>query len=262
MTIIIAESDNMIYLLLGIGALVLAGFSWMASRNRAAAIASERLLPNEHLERARQMGGVKNDVREAMVELEELTRHFSAQLDAKSIKLEQLIEEADAAIRRMESMGGTIAAAESNMPATATAPVETDTATDTDYDETDSYDDNDNYEDDAAYEDDDSYEESGDRNEIREDNSYEDDSYQDNSYEDDSYEDDSYDDDVPNDESDSSQASPAPNASTEMNPVPSGDEELAGKIYALADEGKQPVEIAKELGEDIGKVDLVLALRQ
>jgi hypothetical protein len=37
---------------------------------------------------------------------------------------------------------------------------------------------------------------------------------------------------------------------------------VAMKICAMAESGKQPLEIARELNEQIGKVELVLALRR
>lgn len=37
---------------------------------------------------------------------------------------------------------------------------------------------------------------------------------------------------------------------------------LTRSVYELADDGRSPVEIARELDEQIGKVDLILALRQ
>jgi hypothetical protein len=39
------------------------------------------------------------------------------------------------------------------------------------------------------------------------------------------------------------------------------DDPVAEDVYRLADGGKSSVEIAKELGEHTGKVELILALR-
>ena len=58
--------------------------------------------PREKIERDRQKRGTRDDLRTMMVELDELTRQFSAQLDAKSVKLEQLIREADQRIAQLE----------------------------------------------------------------------------------------------------------------------------------------------------------------
>lgn len=41
-----------------------------------------------------------------------------------------------------------------------------------------------------------------------------------------------------------------------------GDDPMLRKVYALADEGLPPVEIARRLGQHTGKVELILALRQ
>ncbi len=37
---------------------------------------------------------------------------------------------------------------------------------------------------------------------------------------------------------------------------------LSLSVYELADEGRSPVEIAQQLDEQVGKVDLILALRR
>lgn len=63
------------------------------------------LTPHEKVERIKQTHGMKNDLRDMMVELEDLTRRFSAQLDAKAVRLERLIEEADARITQLERAG-------------------------------------------------------------------------------------------------------------------------------------------------------------
>lgn len=57
--------------------------------------------PQEKLERMRQTNQTRNDLRQMMVELEELTRRFSAQLDAKSRRLERLLDEADQKIAEL-----------------------------------------------------------------------------------------------------------------------------------------------------------------
>jgi hypothetical protein len=59
------------------------------------------LAPQEKLERMRQTNQTRNDLRQMMVELEELTRRFSAQLDAKSRRLERLLDEADQKIAEL-----------------------------------------------------------------------------------------------------------------------------------------------------------------
>lgn len=54
-----------------------------------------RLMPEELLERNRQMRGMQGDLEQLMTEVEQLARRFSAQLDAKSRRLERLTAEAD-----------------------------------------------------------------------------------------------------------------------------------------------------------------------
>lgn len=51
---------------------------------------------------------------------------------------------------------------------------------------------------------------------------------------------------------------PAPNPP----PAPSPDEALKRSVCALADRGVDPVEIANQLNEHVGKVELILALRK
>jgi hypothetical protein len=56
-------------------------------------------------------------------------------------------------------------------------------------------------------------------------------------------------------ESSDASADPTPSSGTSVNP-----EHAA--IYALAEAGKSPVQIAAEVGRDVGEVELILALRQ
>ena len=57
--------------------------------------------PRERIERIKQVGGMKSDLRELMVEIEQMARRLGAQLDAKTIHLEKLLEEADVKIHAM-----------------------------------------------------------------------------------------------------------------------------------------------------------------
>ena len=63
------------------------------------------LTPHEKIERVKQGEGAKNDLRTMMVELEELSREFTAKLEAKSIELRKLIREAESMIAEMEKRG-------------------------------------------------------------------------------------------------------------------------------------------------------------
>lgn len=56
----------------------------------------------EHLERYKQRDGVKNDLEGLMVEIEQLAKRLGAQLDAKSMRLEKLIDDADLRIAQLQ----------------------------------------------------------------------------------------------------------------------------------------------------------------
>lgn len=66
----------------------------------------EQLTSYEKIERIKQTAGMKDDLRSMMVELEDLTRRFGSQLDARAIKVEQLLKQADEKIRRLEQLTG------------------------------------------------------------------------------------------------------------------------------------------------------------
>lgn len=127
--------------------------------------------PREQVEETRQTNALRNDTRQMMIELEDLTRRFGAQLDAKSTKLERLLDEADAKIAELRAAidgGARPGDGGSDGPA---------------------------------------------------------------------------------------RELPAQAEPEEINP-------LAKDIYKLADEGRSAVDIARELGEHVGEVELILALRQ
>lgn len=124
---------------------------------------AEQLSPQERIERIKQKSGMEGDLRQMMVELEDLTRRFSAQLDAKSVRLERLLEEADERIAELKRL--TDAPGAKPAPAQLSQPEEP------------------------------------------------------------------------------------------LDPV-------AIEVYRLADSGKRPLEIARQLDEHVGKVELILALRQ
>jgi hypothetical protein len=57
----------------------------------------------------------------------------------------------------------------------------------------------------------------------------------------------------------------SPPSSFSPSPIPTGvegHEALARSVYELADEGEAPVDIARRLDEQVGKVELILALRE
>ncbi len=154
-----------------------------------------QLNAHEKLERIKQTHGMKDDMRTMMVELEELTRRFSAQLDAKSVRLEKLIEEADRRITVLtgdvtpkdELAGGRMigtAAKQSNAPAP----------------------------------------------------------------------------DVKTSDQTKPKRKPAKKKAEE--PAEEPLDPAVARIYELADAGRSPLEIAGALNEQVGKVELILALRR
>ena len=152
--------------------------AWLMLRLRKRGKQSTTIVgPAEQLDQQRQARGLRGDLERVMVEVEQLAKRFGAQLDTKSIRLEKLIEQADARIaelERLEAPNGT-ASGES-------ASVSTDTVT----------------------------------------------------------------------------------AGTESDTIPEAeqDSETARAVYRMADAGNDPIEIAKVLGEHVGKIELILALRE
>ncbi len=178
--------------LMGAGVLLLAILVLGNVRRKIKRNSTNHLDANERVERIRQQQGMRDDLREMMVELEEMARRFGAQLDAKAIYLEKLLDQADErmlALRRLEPNRGL------DSPPT-----------------------------------------------------------------------DSNDDGMANSQAGVLQATDAVRTSNvESAAVAAVDTEvdpLVEKIYKMADEGQTPIEIARNLDEQIGKVELILALRQ
>ncbi|MEX0741417.1 MAG: hypothetical protein WD079_01385 [Phycisphaeraceae bacterium] len=141
---------------------------------------SATLNPHEKVERIKQTHGMKNDMRNMMVELEELTRRFSAQLDAKAVRLERLIDEADERLAQLEAMG------------------------------------------------------SGRRTDA-----------------------------APQPPEEGNRPAPPEAAESPTEPEPEEPlDPLSRNVYDLADAGHEPIAIARKLREQVGKVELILALRQ
>jgi len=96
------ESFGLDMMLLG-GVLLVTTALMIRLRNRR-----REQLPNlsaaEQIERNRQARGMRGDLEQVMVEVEQLARRFGAQLDAKSIQLNKLIEQADERIARLEAL--------------------------------------------------------------------------------------------------------------------------------------------------------------
>ena len=131
----------------------------------------------EQLERYRQHDGVKHDLEGLMVDIEQLAKRLGAQLDAKAMRLEKLIDDADLRISQLDTP--LPPALPSTKPQTQTLPTTPDNV----------------------------------------------------------------------------EAHNAPDAPALPDP-------LTAEIYALADEGLTPPQIATRLDEHTGKIELILALRQ
>lgn len=143
-------------------------------RKKSAKLTHNRLTPHEQLDKNRRMRGVRGDLEDVMVEIEQLAKRFGSQLDAKTIELEDLIQLADQRIAKLERL-----LEQQGQPFSP-------------------------------------------------------------------------------DSSSADAALPTP----EPEPEPAlPDDPLARSVYQLADEGIEPTDIARKLGEHIGKVELILALR-
>lgn len=143
---------------------------------------AQRMDPQEKEQHMREVSGMRSDVREMMVELEELARRFSAQLDAKSMRLEKLIEEADRKSERLEQLTRQMPDGDGRCEGHSES--------------------------------------------------------------------------VPHHEAPQMHAASSPAAREQpMDP-------MTRRVCDMADEGRAPLEIARELDEQVGKVELILALRQ
>lgn len=170
-----------------IGGLSLITFYLISRIKRRRKNTGPRLTAHEQLERNRQQRGLRGNLEELMVEVEQLAKRMGSQLDAKSHRLETLIRQADERIAELRRLQGEGPAGE------APVPVQVKSA----YDRLDA----------------------------------------------------------------GSLATPMPEAAVEPEAaLPEGP--LARSVYALADQGFTPAQIAKQLDEQVGKVELVLALRR
>lgn len=200
MIVLLAESNAFANTLMLAGVALLAAVLLYNIRKRSRGQA-DRPDPRERLEHQKQTSGMRNDLREMMVELENVTRQFSSQLDARTRKLEKLIEEAD---RRIEALGQAGAGGRSPEPRPQPEPEPKSRS--------------------GAG--------SGDNG--------------------------------AGGAAGGEPASASDRAGDEAPPVdqPVEPTPVAKKVYQLADAGCDAAQIARELNEHIGKVELILALRQ
>lgn len=166
-------------LIIGIMFIIAAMFSLGRSRKRAA---SGNVSARDNLERAKAKQGVRDDLEALMVDIEQMARRLSAQLDAKTIQVEKASREADERIAQLRALQEQLARPNIHAAA-ASAPPEAG-----------------NY----------------------------------------------------------AVSSPS---DTDSGADPHADP-LTHEVYALADQGRGPSDIARQLNEHIGKVELILALRK
>jgi hypothetical protein len=180
---------------LGVVLVMLSIFTSMRKRRKRQAT---QIDPREQLERVRQRDAVRDDLRTLMVEVEQLAKRMGAQLDAKAVRLERLIDEADRKLAELEMAGGEPVTGGNEQRASAASPSPRDPVT------------------------------------------------------------------APHAGRDRPASDPgvsrSPNAAatTEREPA----DPLAASVHRLADTGLDAMQIARKLGEHVGKVELILALRK
>lgn len=136
----------------------------------------------DRVDELKQKHAVRGDLEELMVEIEQLAKRFGAQLDAKTIQMERLIDEADRKIAELKQLDQARRDKPQTQPAQP-SPLKP-------------------------------------------------------------------------------QASPNPQPPTPNPQPPSSDDALKRSVCDLADQGHDPVEIARRLDEHVGKIELILALRK
>jgi D-serine deaminase-like pyridoxal phosphate-dependent protein len=179
---------------LGVVLVMLSIFTSMRKRRKRQAT---QIDPREQLERVRQRDAVRDDLRTLMVEVEQLAKRMGAQLDAKAVRLERLIDEADRKLAELEMAGGEPVTGGNEQRASAVSPSPRDPVT----------------------------EPHAGRDRAA---------------------------------SDPAGSRSAAAATTEREPA----DPLAASVHRLADTGLDAMQIARKLGEHVGKVELILALRK
>lgn len=174
------------YIIPAVGLLLITISLLMRVRKRKMQKSSNKpLTPDEHIEKVRQAKGVRADLEDIMVEIEQMAKRMGAQLDNKSARLEALIEQADKRINELKQ-------AQRESPGRSGAGKPNNNASTNARDES---------------------------------------------------------------------PSEAPQPSEAAEPPEPPEDPLATSIYALADAGHDPIHIAQKLSQDVGKIELILALR-
>ncbi len=89
-------------LVLGILFIIAAMFSLGRSRNKSAAT---QATARDHVERARQKQGVRDELEALMVDINRMAKDLGSQLDAKVVRIEKAVRDADERIARLEALG-------------------------------------------------------------------------------------------------------------------------------------------------------------
>jgi hypothetical protein len=166
-------------LVVGILFIIAAMFSLGRKRKHAA---GEQTTARDHVDRARQKQGVRDELEALMVDINRMAKDLGSQLDAKIVRIEKATRDADERIAQLQALRDTFDPA---AHASATNPTPATPA-----------------DDEPAYE----------------------------------------------------------NLVAPQRPPDQADP-LTREVYALADQGIGPADIAEQLGEHVGKVELILALR-
>ncbi len=184
---LLAAVDSPLHYLLFIGGVSMITVALLYRyRKRYRQQARNRITPQEQIERTSQHRGLRGDIERLMVEVEQLTKRFATQLDAKSIELEHLLREADDRIAQLKQSADSYRVRDTRTDFTGAAGSDV-----------------------AA----------------------------------------------------SLRTNPGA-TSVESDPIDDPTNALTGRVYAMADTGLGAADIARQLDEHIGKVELILALRE
>lgn len=106
MELVAASKIDSSSLILLAGVIIVVTMIVISTRRRAADRgASPRAYAREQLARLREQGGLRDDMEQLMLQLEELAREINAQVDTKFAKLERAIADADARLAEFERLG-------------------------------------------------------------------------------------------------------------------------------------------------------------
>lgn len=119
---LLAQSEMLGQILMAVAITLITASLMLTLLRRRRKMDREKLQPSERLERTRELQRTTGNISQMMVELEELTRRFGAQLDAKSQRLEQLLEEADRKIAELEGRSSASPSAAPSAPAASSPP--------------------------------------------------------------------------------------------------------------------------------------------